>query len=162
MPAPADPITDQILDTALELAERGSWETLRLQDVAAAAGLGLEDLRQRIGEKEDLTDLWFDRADRAMLLAAAASGMAALSERERIHALVMVWLDALAPHRKATREMILGKLEPGHIHIQVPAVMRVSRTVQWLREAAGLRDAWLRRALAETVLTGIYLTTFAC
>lgn len=38
--------------------------------------------------------------------------------------------------------------------------MRISRTVQWLREAAGLHDAWLRRALAETVLTGIYLSTF--
>jgi hypothetical protein len=38
--------------------------------------------------------------------------------------------------------------------------MRISRTVQWMREAARVRDAYLHRALAETVLTGIYLATF--
>jgi hypothetical protein len=72
----------------------------------------------------------------------------------------MVWLDALAPHRKVTREMILAKCEPGHIHIQVPAVMRISRTVQWMREAAHRDATYVHRALEESVLTGIYLATF--
>ena len=60
-----------------------------------------------------------------------------------------------------TRQMIQAKLEPGHLHIQVPALMRVSRTVQWMREAARLKDAGLRRAFTETVATGIYLAAFA-
>lgn len=154
----SDPVVQEILDAALTLAEAGSWEILRLHEVAAAAGLSLEDLRQHVREKEDLTDPWFDRADRAMLLAAPA--LADRSPRERLHGLLMAWLDALAPHRKVTREMILGKLEPGHLHVLAPGVLRVSRTVQWMREAAGLRDAWLRRALAETVLTAIYMATF--
>lgn len=108
-----DPVLQRILDTALMLAERGSWETLRLHDVAAAAGLTLEDLRQHIREKEDLTDPWFDRADSAMLCAGATPEMASLPPRQRLHALIMCWLDALAAHRDVTRQMILGKLELG-------------------------------------------------
>ena len=56
--------------------------------------------------------------------------------------------------------MILAKCEPGHLHIQIPAVMRISRTVQWMREAAHQNATFLVRALEETVLTSIYLTTF--
>jgi hypothetical protein len=56
--------------------------------------------------------------------------------------------------------MIYGKLEPGHIHIQVPGLIRISRTVQWIREAAGRNAIYVRRALEETGLTTIYLTAF--
>jgi hypothetical protein len=38
--------------------------------------------------------------------------------------------------------------------------MRVSRTVQWMREAARRDAVYLRRALEETGLTTIYLMTF--
>jgi hypothetical protein len=57
--------------------------------------------------------------------------------------------------------MILGKLEPGHLHIQIPGLLRISRTVQWMREAAQ-RDtiSMTRRALEETATTSIYLMTF--
>jgi hypothetical protein len=56
--------------------------------------------------------------------------------------------------------MIGAKLEPGHIHIQIPAIMRISRTVQWMREAAQRDATFLRRALEETALTTLYLATF--
>jgi hypothetical protein len=56
--------------------------------------------------------------------------------------------------------MILNKLEPGHIHIQFPGLMRVSRTVQWLREAAGYDASFPRRAVEEVAHTGVYLATF--
>ena len=56
--------------------------------------------------------------------------------------------------------MIYGKLEPGHIHIQIPGLMRISRTVQWMREAAHRDATYARRALEETGLTTIYLMTF--
>ena len=43
----------------------------------------------------------------------------------------------------------------------IPAIMRVSRTVQWMREAAQRDTTFVRRALEETALTTIYLATFA-
>lgn len=156
-----DSLRDDIVDAALALGERCGWEAVRLHHVAGALGISLDDIRHHFREKEDLVDAWFDRADAAMLQAAAAPGLARLPTRERLQRLLMAWLGALAPHRKLTREMIRGKLEPGHVHIQIPGLMRISRTVQWLREAAGRDATFLRRALEETALTTIYLATFA-
>jgi AcrR family transcriptional regulator len=151
---------DKIIDAALDLAGRRSWESLRLHDVATELQLELNDLRAHFREKEDITDAWFDRADAAMLQAGTESGIADLPARDRLHRLIMVWLAALAPHRHVTRQMIYGKFEPGHVHYQFAGLLRVSRTVQWLREAAH-RDAVLPwRAFEETVLTAIYLAAF--
>ena len=36
---------DQIVDTAVELGERTSWEAVRLHDVAATLGITLDDVR---------------------------------------------------------------------------------------------------------------------
>lgn len=153
---------DKIIDTALDLAGRRSWESLRLHDVAAELRLDLNDVRAHFREKEDIVDAWFDRADAAMLHAGTALGFVDLSARERLHRLIMAWLAALAPRRRVTRQMIYGKFEPGHVHYQFAGLLRVSRTVQWLREAAH-RDAVLPwRAFEETGLTAIYLATFFC
>ncbi len=150
----------KIVDTAVALAERRSWEAIRLHEVAAALDITLNDIRQHFREKEELVGAWFDRADAAMLRDAAAPEVARLPTRARLHRVITSWLDAFEPQRRVTREMILGQCEPGHLHVQIPAILRISRTVQWMREAAGLQDAGIRRALAETVLTSIYLTTF--
>lgn len=156
----SDELARHIINTALELANQRSWEEIRLHEVAAAAGISLEDIRHHFREKDALIDAWFDRADAAMLAEAAQADFTPLPARQRIERALFAWLGALQPYRRVTREMILSKCEPGHIHIQFPAIMRISRTVQWLREAAGVKDAFARRALAETVLTGIYLTVF--
>jgi ubiquinone biosynthesis protein COQ9 len=157
---PAGLTADRIVDTALALAEQRSWEAMRLYEVAVAVGITLDDIRHDFREKEDLVDAWFDRADQAMLKAAEQPEFLSLPTRQRLHRLIMTWLGALAPHRRVTRQMILGKLELGHIHIQIPAIMRISRTVQWMREAAHRDPVYLRRALEETGLTTIYLMTF--
>jgi ubiquinone biosynthesis protein COQ9 len=154
-------LRDRIVDTALALAAQSSWERLRLFQVAEALDIGLEEVRREFREKEDLIDAWFDRADAALLLAAADPALEGLNARERLHRLLMAWFDALAAHRRVSRQMIQGRLEPGHVHIQARGLLRVSRTVQWWREAAQREAAYLGRALEETVLTGIYLTSFA-
>lgn len=150
----------QIVDAAIELAERRSWEAVRLHQVAAHLGIGLDRIQAHFREKDELIDAWFDRADAAAVAQAESDGFARLPVRERLFVLIMGWLDALEPHRRVTRQMIQAKLEPGHVHIQLPAVMRISRTVQWMREAARLEDAGLQRALAESATTAIYLAAF--
>jgi AcrR family transcriptional regulator len=153
-------LRSQIVDTAIELAESDDWEAIRLHDVAAELGLSLDDIRHEFSEKDELIDAWFDRADSAMLQDAASPEFAHLSRKERIRRAMMTWLDALAWHRRVTRQMILSKLEPGHIHIQFPGLMRVSRTVQWMREAAGYDASFPRRAVEEVAHTSVYLATF--
>lgn len=153
-------IRDAIVDAAIAIGERTSWEAVRLFDVAAELNIPLEEIRLHFREKEELVDAWFDRADSHMLKESQAEDFLELSSHQRIHRLIMAWLDALAIHRQVTRQMIGAKLELGHIHIQIPGLMRISRTVQWVREAAHRDATFVRRALEETALTTIYLLTF--
>lgn len=151
---------NQIVDTALELASQTSWEAVRLHHIADRLDIRLEDIRKLVREKEDIVDVWFDRADQAMLNAARAPGFAELDSEARLVALITAWLDVLAPYRRVARQMIFGKLEPGHLHYQFQGAMRVSRTVQWMREAARREQTLPWRALDEVTLTTIYLSTF--
>ncbi len=151
-------LASRILDAALALGERTSWEAVTLAETAHALDVGLDDLRRHFPQKDDLVEAWFDRADAAMLSAAEPT-----SDRppaEGVHSAIMCWLGALAAHRRVTGEMLLYKLEPGHFHLQALGMMRISRTVQWIREAAGLDATGLRRIAEELVLTGIYIATF--
>jgi len=152
----------RIVDAALEVAEREGWENLRLHQVAAACGAGLDDIRAHFAEKDDLIDAWLDRADAAMLRLHDRGALDGLSPRERIRTLILAWLDTLAPHHRVTREMIAHKLEFGHVHVQFPAVLRISRTVQWIREAALLDAPLPRRALEETAMTALFVKVFLC
>ena len=156
----APDLREQILDCAVELAERSSWESVRLHQVAERLGIELADIQTYFSEKDQLIDAWFDRADRAALAVTRTTGFDTLPSAMRLEAVILAWLDHLAPHRRVAREMIGAKAEFGHIHIQIPAMMRISRTVQWFREAAGYSDSLPLRAIAESAHTGIYLLTF--
>ena len=153
---------DRIIDCAVELAEQSSWEAVRLHEVAARLNISLDDIRAHFREKEEIADAFFDRADEAMLAAAHAPGFGTLTTREKLERLILAWLDALAPHKRAARGMILSKLEPGHLHVLFPAILRTSRTVQWMREAAGRHQTCICRAAEETATTGIFLATLGC
>ncbi|MDI9817920.1 MULTISPECIES: TetR/AcrR family transcriptional regulator [unclassified Legionella] len=151
---------DKIVDTALHLAEASSWERLRLFEIAEQLDIPITKIHTYFREKDELIDAFFDRADKAMLKMSTQPELLQLSGQERLHQLLMRWFSLLQNHRKVTREMIWAKLEPGHLHIQFPALMRISRTVQWWREAAQLSASHFRRALEETFLTAVYLMTF--
>lgn len=149
-----------ILDTALQLAEEQSWEQLRLQDIAQQLNISLNDIRSHYAQKDDLVEAWFDRADSSMLQVAASPEVAQRDMATKLHHIIMAWLDALAPHRQVTTDMLWYKLEPAHFHLQIQGMLRISRTVQWFREAAAQDSTHLRRILEEVGLTSIYLATF--
>lgn len=150
----------RILDSALRLADVCGWERLHLFEVAADLGAGLDDIAAHFRDKDALVEAWFDRADLAMLARARQPDLVELNAEQRLEACLLAWLASLAAHRTVTGQMLLYKLEPGHIHLQVLGLMRVSRTVQWWREAAGRETLHLRRIAEETLLTGAYLRSF--
>ncbi len=154
-------LSDQILETALELAESESWEALHLYTIAQRLEITLDQIRKIYPQKDDIVEAWFDCADQAVLNIKPTPEFLNLSERERLQLVIMSWLDALAPHREITREMLKYKFELGHIHLQALGITRVSRTVQWFREAAWVDSTNLQRILEETGMTTIYLMTFA-
>jgi ubiquinone biosynthesis protein COQ9 len=153
-----DSLGDRILDTALEQAEASSWEELNLHNVAEALQIRLDEILSHFSGKDDLAEAWFDRGDRAMLRTERGADFLNLPPQERLQAVICDWLDALAAHRRVTREMLAYKLEPGHVHLQALGIMRISRTVQWFREASRQNSTGLQRILDETALTAIYLS----
>lgn len=158
---PTKKLSARILDTALQMAEVGSWEGVRLFDVAESLGIGLDQIHRSFPQKDDLAEAWFDRADYAVLRISSSSDFFRLSEGKRLHKLLMTWFESLAPYRRVTKEMLGYKFEFGHIHLQALGVMRISRTVQWFREAARLESAGLLRIGEEVILTSIFLAGFA-
>ncbi len=154
------PTRDAMVNAALTVAEREGWEAVRLHQIAAECGGGLDDVHRHFSEKDEIIDAWLDRADAAMLALHDRDRLTGHNARQRLYRLITTWLDTLAPHQRVTREMIGHKLEPGHLHVQFPALLRISRTVQWLREAARLDAPLPRRALEETALTALFVKTF--
>jgi ubiquinone biosynthesis protein COQ9 len=154
-----DAIAEALLDTALALGAERGWDALQLHQLAARAGLSLSELQRHFGGKDEIAEALFDRAERALLGAAAAPGWEGLSPRERLQAALQAWFAVLAPHRLLVRDMLAYKLHPEHLHLQVQGLLRISGTVQWWREAALLEESGWRRELAEAGLTAIYLGT---
>lgn len=151
----------RILDAALDLGERLGWDAVHLHEIARELGLSLADVGKHFDQKDDIAEAWFDRADAALLTVPESPGWLALSPRQRLHRAIRAWLDALAAHRRLTAAMLRYKVQPEHVHLQALGLLRVSRTVQWIREAAWLPSVGWRREVEEAVLTGIYLSTFA-
>ncbi|MDR6984120.1 AcrR family transcriptional regulator [Rheinheimera pacifica] len=148
---------DKILDTALQLAAKTGWEQLTLQQIAIAMKIHLADIYQHYRTKDDLVDAWFDRADVAMLSAQISR---ALPAKARLQQAIQHWLVALSPYHKLTGQMLLYKLEPGHIHLQLGGILRISRTVQWLREAASLTACGAARVGQELALSSLFVAVF--
>lgn len=154
------PSADKILDTALDLAETCGWERLHLHDVAETLGCDLAAIARHYRQKDDLVEAWLDRADAALFVRAKSADLAALDASKRLEELLMAWLAGMAAHRTLTGQMLLYKLELGHIHLQAGALLRVSRTVQWWREAARRQNLHLSRVAEESLLSVVFLRTF--
>ena len=148
-----------IIDATLARAEAVGWERVRLHDVAADLGLSLAALRVHFRELDAIGTAWLARADAAMLDAPADRAFRTLPARERVSVALQRWLDALAGHRHVTGQIIRAKLYPGHPHHNLAFVWWVSRTVQWLREAAVLDAGGRQRQVEEIGLTALFLAT---
>jgi ubiquinone biosynthesis protein COQ9 len=160
--AQEDAVRRSIVQAALRLAEQaGSWDAVHVHSVARELGLGLDELSRHFGDKDAIAEGFFDLADAALLSACQQPGWAALAVRERLFRAIMAWIDTLAPHKHLVPGMLGYKLRPEHMHLQLRGAARISRTVQWIREAAMLPATGWRRELEEAVITSIYLATFS-
>jgi ubiquinone biosynthesis protein COQ9 len=159
-PDTSDELRRTILDKAIELGEQCGWDALHLYEVAQAMGVTLADIQRHYEHKDALAEAWFDRADAALLTLPQTPGWIDLSPRQRLHRAIFAWLDPLAPHRRLSAAMLRYKFQPEHLHLQAQGVVRISRTVQCIREVARLPEVGWRRELGEAALTAIYLSTF--
>lgn len=147
---------DRIVDTALQMADEVGWERVRVHDIADRLEISLADVLSHFRDREAIADAWLRRGVVAML-EEPPEGFAEMPAADRIEVVMMRFFDALSAHRRTTAHMIRGKLWPSHPHHWVPLIFNLSRTIQWLREAAMLEARGPRRGLEEIGLTGIFL-----
>ncbi|MDF3063676.1 MAG: hypothetical protein K0S06_3785 [Microvirga sp.] len=149
----------RIVDAAIAIAEeRGRWSAVRLHDVADRLGVPTAEVLDHFRDLDGAADAWFMRALKAMV-GEKPPGFLELPEWRRIELCLLAWFDALAPHRRVTAQMLGGKLHLPHLHHWVPMIFSLSRTVQWLREAAQLSGEYeTDKAKREEVgLTAVFL-----
>lgn len=156
----SDPFAATIVDTAIAMAEEAGWESVRLRRVAARLEVPLTEVLARFRDLDAVADAWFQRGWDAML-APTPEGFAERLPRERIELLLLRWFDALARHRRVTGQMLRTKIYPSHPHHWVPLIFNLSRTIQWLRDAAALDAEGLRRQVEEVWLTGLVISVLA-
>ncbi len=58
-----------------------------------------------------------------------------------------------------TAEMLAEKLYPGHPHHNLALVFWLSRTVQWIREAALLDAGGMQKRVEEIGITALFVAT---
>lgn len=153
-------LRDGIVEAALAIAEDWGWYDLRLHHVAERLNLPLAAIRAEFRDADAIADAWIARADAAMLVERPRR-FAALPPPERLQIALEDWLDALAPHRRVTAQMLRAKLRPVHVHHNLKLVTWTSRSVQWWREAALLDGKGRRRGVEEIGMTLIFLATLA-
>ena len=152
-------LPEKILDAALARADEVGWEHVRLHDVAAHIGISLGDVYRAFPDLDAVGTALFKRADRAMLNAAGRRGFDKLPARERLLRVMMAWFRALAPYRRHVRAILRYKVAVAHIHLRAALVVRLSRTVQWIREASKLDAVGLRHDVEEIGLTLLFVAT---
>ncbi|KTD08113.1 hypothetical protein [Legionella jamestowniensis] len=150
---------EKIVDTALTIAKKSSWENLRLFDIAHTLNVNLAEIQRYFREKNELVNVFFDRADRAMIMKGSEPEIMALPTQERLALLLITWFEYIQQHRQVAKEMMYAQLEPGHLHTHFSLLLRISRTVQWWRESAQRSASYLHRAIEETGLTAIYVAS---
>lgn len=161
MDRPPFPANLPAVRTAVAIArDAGTWDVVRMHDVAQTLGEPLASLVRDYPDRDALAEACFDIADRAMLSLSDDAEWPKLHVVDRLLRCVLTWLDAL-PEPRIVRGMLAYKLQPEHIHLQALGVMRISRTVQTMREVARLRATGWRREAEEAALTSIYLVSFA-
>ncbi|MGI9381944.1 MAG: hypothetical protein ACR2PO_02225 [Methyloligellaceae bacterium] len=153
-------LSARIVDTSIELAEDVGWGSVRLREVAARLGVSLAEVEACHRDLDSVANACFARAWQAML-APPPEDFGTLTAETRLHILLMRWFDALAPHREVTGQMLSEKLHLPHPHHWIPMIFNLSRTIQWLRDAALLDAGGRRRQIEEIGLTALFLATLA-
>lgn len=144
------------IDAALTLAAGRNWRDISMVDIATASGMAPADLFAAYRSKSALLQAFARRIDAAMI-AAAARDAADGSPRDRLFAVIMARLDALAAYKPALRTILRDiAMDPA---VALAMVCSVDATLRWTLEMAGLSSDGMSGALRRKGLALIYADT---
>ena len=142
----------RLVDAALRLAAQQGWGATGLAQIAAEAGLPLDQAYAACSSKFAILAAFHRRIDRAALAEPAIDSDA--SGRDRLFDILMRRFDALAPHRAALRAILRDSIGDPAALLGAPALLR---SMAWMLEGAGISTAGWRGSLRIQALTALYL-----
>lgn len=154
-PSNVDPLEKRIVDAAVARGCAVGWDRVRLADIAQDSKMPVSEILRIYRDLDAVADAWFARATAAM--ADAGARAARQPPKKRIETAMLAWFDALAPQRRVSAQMLRAKLYPAHPHQWVPMIFSLSRTIQLLRDVAGLDAAGRRRQIEEIGLSALFV-----
>lgn len=154
-PAIAEPLERTIVDAAIVRGRTVGWDRVRLADIARDLRVPVSEIVRVYRDLDAVADAWFARATAAM----ADAGVLAAGRppKKRIETAMLAWFDSLASERRVTAQMLRAKLYPAHPHHWLPMIFSLSRTIQLLRDVAGLEEMGRRRQIEEIGLSALFV-----
>lgn len=152
--AATDTIIEKGLLAALDLAAARPWQELTLAEIAAKAGLSLNDFHGH-ASKEDIAEAMDAHFDRAMSDEGVPEDD---SPRERLFDVIMKRFEAMEPHRAGLRELMKFR-ETSLTHVvRLPSHRHASAA--WALASAGLdNDAGAPASLKRIAIAFVIAET---
>ncbi|MBL6933889.1 MAG: TetR/AcrR family transcriptional regulator [Alphaproteobacteria bacterium] len=147
-------IPERITAAALDLAAEKGWRNVSMNAIAERVGISLADLYALHPHKEAVLN-GFSRHVNTAVLAALDSEDIAETPRDRLFAVLMARLDALAPHKAGIAAVARD------CGCDLPAMAagacRLAVSMSWMLEAAGISSAGLHGLFRVKGLAVIWL-----
>ena len=162
-----DPIDMTLDELRAALAERlpgeatfEGWNEKALDAAALAVGVPPERARLAFaGGAGQMIDAWFASIDRHMADTLPPEKLAEMRIRERITALVLARIDAMAPYREALRRALAVLAMPHHIAMATALGWRAADAMWRL---AGDNSTGFAHYTKRMTLLGVYGATLLC
>ncbi len=154
--AKSDDIPGRIIEAALGLAAEKAWRDISLAEIAEAAALPMSQVYPVFASKRAILAGYTRRID-AAVLAGQEPDERMGSARDRLFDVLMRRFDALTPHKAALANIVydLGRDPAGGLC----GLIRLSRSMACMLEAADLSAGGPRGALRVKALSAVYLAT---
>jgi AcrR family transcriptional regulator len=146
---------DRMVDAALGLAAGRAWREISLAEIAAEAGLPLDQAYAACPSRLAILRALQRRIDQVAL--AEPGGKGEEGQRDRLFDLLMRRFDALHPHQAALRSILRATLGDPRLLCAAPALLR---SMGWMLEGAGISAFGWRGAFRARVLAALYLSVF--
>ena len=143
---------DRLVGAAMRLAAERPWGEITLAEIAAAAGLGLVDVRGLVASKSEIVALFMRAADDEVLRKPALRP--AEPARDRLFDVIMLRFDTLMPWKPALKSIAASGLT------DVSLARPYLASQHWMLQAAGIGTDGALGSMRVAGLASAYASTF--
>jgi ubiquinone biosynthesis protein COQ9 len=143
---------DRLIEAALRMAAERPWGDVTLAEIAAAAGLGLADVRGHVASKSEIVAAFMRAVDDEVLRKSALRP--AEPARDRLFDVIMLRFDTLQPWRPALKSIAAAGLT------DVSLARPYLASQHWMLQAAGIGTDGAGGSMRVAGLASVYASTF--